>query len=141
MPLLCRIGLLVAFLNLSGCAFMLWPHTEQVVPAVSGTVLNAGEPVVGATVTLVPSLYRTDCKAASSKYMAVTDGAGHFVIRGDRKLSLFVVMGDRLDSWGICINTSGNAIEALHARGMGFPPSSAKVVCELSRPRDICQGA
>jgi len=140
MPLLYRISFLVAVLTLSGCTFMFWPHTEAVAPAVSGTVLRAGKPVTGASVILVPSFYKTDCRTASSRYAAVTDSAGHFAIRGDRELLLFVVMGDRLDSWGICVDKSGNKIETLHAAGMGFPARPAEVICELTREH-ICQGA
>jgi len=139
MPFLCRISLLIALLNLSGCAFMFWPHWEQVVPTVSGTLLRDGKPVSGASVFLLPSLGRKGCPL-SSKYAAVTDTGGHFAIRGDRDLALFVVMGDRLDSWGICINESGNVIEALHARAMGFPPRSFEVICELNQP-EACKRA
>ena len=115
---------------LSGCAFFPFPHTEQVVPSVTGIVLRDGKPVSGTHVFVLPHLTRNGCEV--STYSAITDENGHFAIRGDRDLALFVVMGDRINSWGICIGEPGQLVEAWRARGFGFPPSSTKVECELT---------
>ena len=139
MSLIVRIVLIFALCSLSGCVAMLWPHTEQVVPAVTGTVLRNGEPVSGASVFIVASLRANAC--TTSKYKAVTDKSGHFAIGGDSDLHLFVVMGDRLDSWGICIEESGSRIPALQSHGIGYPPTAVTVVCDLGRSENICQGA
>ena len=104
-------------------------------PDVSGTVLRGGEPVAGANVVLIPSLDETNC-SVSSKYVAISDEKGHFAISGEKELELFVVIGDRFDRWAICVNGSGNVIEALHA---GYS-HSFEVICELTRQQNVCQG-
>ena len=137
MPFIFRIGLIATLLNLSGCAFMLWPHKEQIAPLVSGRVLRDGEPVPRVKVLLVESLHGANC-ATPSKYAAITDNEGRFTVGGERRLALFVVMGDRLDRWSICVGGVGNVVEGLWA---GYSRSALQVVCEISRQPNICQRA
>jgi hypothetical protein len=130
MPHIIRLLLLLALVVLSGCAFLLFPHTEQVVPSVAGTVSRDGKPVLGVHVFVLPNLRENGC--ITSRYSAVTDESGHFAIRGDRNVKLFVVMGDPMNSWGLCIGEPGHLVEAWHPHGIGVPPRSIEVLCDLS---------
>lgn len=134
-PMRFHVLVLPVTLVLSGCVVMIWPHREQVVPAVSGRIVRAGEPVSGADVYVLPSL-KDGC--SRSKYHAITDTSGRFAISGDRETSLVEVFGDRNVPWGICIDVSGSLIEGSRARGFGFPPPAIAAVCDLSKTSDIC---
>lgn len=135
MPLRTRIALLAAIFAISGC--MLWPHTERIVPAVTGTVLRNGEPVPGVDVFVVPGLRAGTC--APSKYVGATDSTGHFAIRGDNRFEMVAYFGDRISAWGICIQELGGLTEAYRTFGMGFPPRSFEFACDPGRRADVCQ--
>lgn len=126
-------------LVLSGCAVILWPHHEQLLPATSGRVVDAGVPVAGARVYLLPKLDRDGCR--ESAYMAITDAEGRFAVPGDRKLLWLLRLGDTPISWGICIVRDGLMSEGWRAHDIGFPPQHAQVTCDLSgHPRQRITG-
>lgn len=130
-----RFILPFAILFLPGC--ILLPHTERIVPTVSGTIAREAEPVANANVYLVPALHRSHC--AASKYAGVTDRNGHFSIRGDSRFELFaLLMGDRIMSWGVCVADSSGMIEAYSEFGFGFPPSSVTLTCDLAKAKNPC---
>jgi len=134
MSLYLRVALLAATSLLAGC--LLWPHTERVVPTVAGTIVRDGQPVSGADVYVFAGLRNGHC--SPSKYVGTTDGSGHFSIRGASKFEVVAYLGDRISGWGVCIKDSGDFVEAYRSFGMGFPPISMTLVCDLARPGKVC---
>jgi hypothetical protein len=129
---------------LSGCAIP-WPHFEQQIPEVKGVVSKGEDAVSGARVYLLERLGHEEC--SKSKLFAVTDENGRFSIKGDKDLRLWLVMGDPIESWGVCIEYEDQLIVALRTGGIGVPPPSIELNCDLSsEPRitrygkGICDG-
>ena len=115
---------------ITGCSAFFWPHRVQEVPTVFGSVLRGDIPVSGIEVFVVPYLHPDGCE--ETRYSDMTDDLGRFSISGERNTEWFVVvMGNRLNSWGICIKEDGEFIEGWSAGGIGYPPKEANFVCDL----------
>ena len=120
----------VMSLILSGCAFVISPHTVQDTPSVRGTVLNREVPVRGVTVYLQEHS-REFCERTRLK--ATSDENGEFLIPGQRKLEIVVVMGDRFTSLGLCVEIDGDLHHAWSGGRMGEPPSGMRITCRLGK--------
>jgi hypothetical protein len=116
----------------SGC--VPWPHRETVVPEIGGVITLNGKPAAGVQVYLHNHLRLTDPKTpcSESENATITDSEGRFRFSEVDKLFMFLVVGDPIRSWGVCISHNGAAIIGWRRLviGYGGPPVSLR--CELT---------
>ena len=120
----------VLLLSLTACVPA--PRTVQVFPAITGVVLQAGQPVAGARISAASEAGERGC--ADAEPGAVTDRAGRFVLAPDRDLRWFLSLGDPLSSWIVCIEHEGVHYLGWHSRSLGYAPRAVEMECDLDAP-------
>lgn len=104
------------------------PHRVPLVPALSGVVTRAGQPVAGAGVTAsygVGERHEVD--------LGVTDAQGRFAAPGRKDFRMLRMMGDPLFDWRVVIHAQGGEVTGYRDRGIGYPPARADLDCDLDR--------
>ena len=129
----CLLPLFASLLLLTGC----FPHREQIIPAIEGTLVSGQAPVAGARIHVLPSLSKGGC--GPSRHTAVTDAAGRFTVRGASEIGMILPLGDRINTWGVCIEDGGRLVEGFRAGNIGWPPHHIDMHCDLARVRGICE--
>ena len=117
-------GVLLA--TLSGCIPA--PHRVPLVPALSGVVTRAGQPVAGAGIVASYGLaerHEVD--------FGVTDAQGRFAGPGKQELHMVRTIGDPVFDWQLRIRAPGGEVSGYRQRGMGTPPARAELDCDLDR--------
>ncbi len=123
-----------------------YPHTYQYLPPVEGTLREAGRPAVAVRVTLrlMPLQRKTSPCEAPSEADAVTDGQGHFTMKGERRVRLYIlgVPMDGLESWGFCFerpdgSRAGWASPPRGHAGPRYAPLDMTVECDLAAGADL----
>ena len=127
-----RAVILLAFFSfaLSGCVFIISPHTVQDTPSVRGTILDKGVPAGGVTVYLQQNA-RGVCE--KTQFHATSDIEGKFYIPGRRRLEFAVVMGDRVTSLGVCLELNDTLHHGWRGSRKGDAPSGIRVTCNLEK--------
>jgi hypothetical protein len=115
---------------LAGC----FPTVAVVSPGVSGNVRLNGVALEGAEVYIQDRLRATGCAATSRK--ATTDASGVFSIPSRRSLK-WVVPGDRLVSWGVCIRSNSQWFDGYGEHPFGFPRAKVRLACDLGAPATL----
>ena len=121
-------------------ACMPWPHINQIAPSVTGTVLRNGEPVSGALVYWHPRYPLRSEECSASKSPTTTDSSGGFLLRQERDFEMFIMMGDPIMSWTICIESNGTMYTGWRTFSMGYAPEKVRVICDLSGPIEKTYG-
>lgn len=127
-----RVLALCGVLLLAGC----FPYREQIVPRIDGRLVRGDIPAAGVRIHVLPQMFKAGCQP--SRYTTATDATGRFMIEGDRKLGMLVSMGDRIDTWGVCIEENGRLIEGFRESRIGWPPRHVDMHCDLDRVSSIC---
>jgi hypothetical protein len=87
-------------LALTGC--VPFPHRYQYRPRFEGQLTDAGAPAAGVRVLVTAAAGDTAC--ASPEAGAITKPDGTFTLAGERRLALLLpLMGDRAESWSVCL--------------------------------------
>lgn len=118
---------------LTGC----FPYREQIVPRIEGRLVRGAMPVAGVRIHVLPETFRAGCQP--SRYTAVTDDAGAFTLVGKSRIGMIVPMGDRINTWGVCIEENGRLIEGFRDGSIGWPPRHIDMQCDLERTVRICE--
>jgi hypothetical protein len=122
-----------------------WPHSERAVPAISGIVTFAGVPVSGATVFVHRNLPLNADSCPDSPHHVKTNEAGRFAVDSVDELHFFVVIGDPISTWAICINSGGATYVGWRNSELGYARERADLNCELTeateggRGRGVCR--
>lgn len=125
-----RLALLFLSALMAGC--IPWPHVNQIAPAVTGVVVKNGQPVQGALVYWHPR-YPPNADACSASEVATkTNEEGRFQLREERDFEMFVMMGDPIMSWTICIELEGVMYTGWREFSMGYAPVKVSITCDLS---------
>ncbi|WP_141454964.1 carboxypeptidase-like regulatory domain-containing protein [Pseudoxanthomonas sp. z9] len=127
------LPLSASLLLLTGC----FPHRQQIVPAIDGMLVRGQVPVAGARIHVLPSMFKAGC--GPSRHTAVTDATGRFTIRGASEIGVMLPMGDRINTWGVCIEHDGRWVEGFKESDIGWPPRRIDMDCDLARVRDVCE--
>jgi hypothetical protein len=104
----------------SGC--VPWPHRETVVPEIAGVITLNGEPAAGIQVYLHKRIALTEPRTpcSESKNATITDNEGRFQFGEVDKLFMFLVIGDPISLWAVCISHNGAAINGWRSSGIGY---------------------
>jgi hypothetical protein len=121
-------ALLGVVVVLSGCV----PTWPRITPAVEGRVLEAGQPVVGATVYVVAWPENGQCKESS--LAAITASNGEFSIEAFRRFGWDPLAGDRLSNWAVCVKKAGAWYLGYSEISMGYTTPNINLACELTDP-------
>lgn len=109
------------------------PHSYTKTPCVSGTVTKNGVPLSGAKVMISHEYNDNLCGMAVKS--ATTDADGNFKLSKTRGFGLFVTMGDHIYKNQICIETGGKKYIGYTICGIGYPPRSIKLKCDIDSGR------
>lgn len=107
------------------------PHFITQTPEVTGTVTDKGVPVSGVKVMITHGLNDGSCRMPARTF--VTDAAGHFELKRVRKFQFFTTMGDHIFRLKLCIIKDGNTYIGYTDEGIGYPPDSLKLKCDINR--------
>lgn len=111
-------------LALLGLSCLPYPHVDHLAPDLSGSIRMGRGPVQGVAVEYrVPHAGYDETGASSPE--------GTFSIEGPKRMSYFIVFGDRFDTWTITFVLSPETRLVLQDRGMWGGPSRLVVDCEL----------
>ena len=117
-------------LCVGGCFPM--PHTDYLFPAIRGQVLRSGVPVAGAEIFATARPLDEVCGGA--KRVGTTDEEGRFSVEPEKDFQFFMVIGDPLSSWTLCIEHAGMRYVGWADRSVGFAPESIRMECDLDDP-------
>ena len=67
----------------------------------------------------------------SAEVVAVTESDGSFVIPSETQFRLFHAIGDPLESWLVCFETSGALLLGHREIDIGYAPEVVKLSCEI----------
>ncbi len=128
-----RVGrplLLLLAVGATGC-FPL-PHSDQVFPAARGTVKQAGQPVAGAKIFAAGTVTGVGCDG--TELAGATGQDGGFTIEPESRFELFMVIGDPLMKWTVCIEHEGVRYLGWTVTDLGTAPKEARLECDLDDP-------
>ena len=125
--------LLLIAVSAAGC-FPL-PHSDQTFPEVRGTVTRAGLPVAGAKIFAAGPTPGADCDGTEFADTSGQDGA--FIIQPKSRFEFFMVIGDPLEKWTVCIEYEGVQYLGWTVTGLGTAPKTARMDCDLDDPVEV----
>ena len=109
------------------------PYTEQLAPALSGTLQTAdGAPIRGVPVVMSVGGYDGQCKAPEGR--AITDSLGRFALAGiQRRHSWILLMGDRVWSYHLCALKGDSGTVIYSWSSMHALPAAQSLTCTVTR--------
>lgn len=113
-----------------------FPHFQQRAPRLIGVVRSAEGPAHGVTVRYAPQTVKGD---ACDSALSTTTTDGGFEFAAVKEFEFFVIFGDRLDSWGVCVDPDGGSPLRAERRGFWGGPAEVQLDCRLAEPDAGCE--
>jgi hypothetical protein len=115
---------------LCASACLPFPHVQQRTPWLQGLLTDQGAPVAGVPVHLVTSSTRDAPLECTGEVRATTDAAGWFSVPATSEFELFMVLGDRMDTWELCFELADGRTTRWAGSGWWGGPRQVLLRCK-----------
>jgi hypothetical protein len=129
-------SVIILFLGATALAACLpLPHRERVAPEVAGLLHDDKQPAAGLTVHYAHrKMWGGGTECTESDVVATTGSDGRFVFGEGKEFRFFVVMGDPVFAYEVCVERRGGRDLLWRMDDFGFVETPVELTCDLNAP-------